>query len=111
MTEKSFQNSTKNEKRPLENSTKVESSVSKSRKYLGSPLDYTQLGRKANALHKKWNHVVSNGLDFQDETSGDQNLKKLNVMDTDYYREIMDSDRIKAIIDQKLEQAMFEKVI
>jgi hypothetical protein len=39
-----------------------------------------------------------------------RDLKTMESSLSDPYIDLFDSDRIKAIVDQKLEQAMFEKV-
>lgn len=84
----------------------------KSRKYPRSHIDYSQLGKTANALHKKWNQVVSNPIENEsdDKPSFFNNSKPIDSSSLDPYSDIFYSNRIKAIVDQKLEQAMFEKV-
>lgn len=76
-------------------------------------MDYSQLGKTANLLHRKWNQVVSVPIEHEDKISSvsiSSNPHQIEPPTTDPYIDLFDVDRIKAVVDQKLEQAMFEKV-
>jgi hypothetical protein len=54
--------------------------------------------------------MQSQGENNPPHQAGLSNPRQIDSNFSDPYIDIFDSDRIKAIVDQKLEQAMFEKV-
>ena len=80
---------------------------------MGEPLDYIRLNRLGSDLHKKWNHVLNADALGKSDLSK-VTAPKVNQEDpvgSGQYSDLLDPDRIQAVIEKRMEQAAFEKVL
>ena len=93
--------------------TKVSDPNDKSiRNKVGEKLNYHELNRQIHDLHKKWHQTIhSNDLPVMDPVYITAPKKEEVLGSGDYNNDLLDPDRIQSVIQKKLEQAIFEKVI